>query len=487
MASAIRFTKIVATAGPATESEDRLRALLAAGCNVVRLNATHGTAEWRERTLARIRRIAKEMGLFVGVLLDLSGPKIRVDKISSNPLQLAPGDLVTIGRDQLPAGGPAFTTTYPAIVGDCRRGEKILLDDGAMRLAVEEASGEQLLCKVEVGGLLGPRKGVNLPGTAISSPALTAKDEVDLAWGLASGVDYVGLSFVRKPEDIVELRRRIDEADSRAKIVAKIEKPEALECIERIVELADALMVARGDLGVEMDLARVPLMQKRLTRLAIEAGKPVIIATQMLQSMIRLPQATRAEVSDIANAILDGTDAIMLSGETAIGDYPIEAVRVMDRIANLTEDHEREFAGWSVGRAVTPSRDDAAAGGPSEGFRTESALADGAARIARDIGAGAIVVLTHSGTTALAVSKQRPGVPIIAISDRLDTCRRMALYRGVFAVHHGEIIHAKDLRVRVSELLGDGKWVEAGSSVVIISGQFPDKSGSSDMLQIHRL
>jgi pyruvate kinase len=177
----------------------------------------------------------------------------------------------------------------------------------------------------------------------------------------------------------------------------------------------------------------------------------------------------------------------MLSGETAIGNYPVEAVRVMDRIANLTEDHEREFAGWSVGRAVTSSRDDSALGGSSEGFRTESALADGAARIARDIGAGAIVVLTHSGATALAVSKQRPEVPIIAISDRLDTCRRMALYRGVFAIHHGEIIHTKDLPVRVSELLGDGKWVETGSTVVIISGQFPDKSGSSDMLQIHRL
>ncbi|NIA21089.1 MAG: pyruvate kinase [Anaerolineaceae bacterium] len=431
MASAIRFTKIVATAGPATEADDRLRSLFGAGCNVIRLNASHGTAQWRERTLAQVRRIAKEMGLFVGVLLDLSGPKIRIDQLSSDPLQLEVGGTVTIAGRELPAGGAALATTWPAIVADCQRGEKILLDDGALRLVVEESGHGQLLCRVEVGGLLQMHKGVNLPGTAISAPALTAKDDRDLAWGLAAGVDYVGLSFVRRPEDIIELRRRIDQADSRARIVAKIEKPQAVEHIEKIIELSDAVMVARGDLGVEMDVAQVPLVQKRITRLAVEAGKPVIIATQMLQSMIRAPQPTRAEVSDIANAILDGTDAIMLSGETAVGDYPVEAVAVMDRIANLTENHEREFAGWAAGgRGATSGWDDTDSGGASESFRAETALADGAARIAMDIGARAIVVLTHSGATALAVSKQRPEAPIVAITDRLDTCRRMALYRG---------------------------------------------------------
>ncbi|MBN2583912.1 MAG: pyruvate kinase [Planctomycetes bacterium] len=680
MASEIRFTKIVATAGPATESEERLRSVFAAGCNVVRLNASHGTAAWRDDLLQRIRRVAGEMKLHVAVLLDLCGPKIRVATLSDDPLVLTADDVVTIGRHGLPEGAAkGFSTTYPAIVDDCRINETILLDDGALRLTVTAKAADRLTCRVAVGGRLLPRKGINLPETVISSPSLTAKDLEDLAWGLAAGVDYVGLSFVRCADDIVDLRRRIREAGSSARIVAKIEKPEAVADIERIVALSDAVMVARGDLGVEMDVAEVPLIQKRITRMAVRSATPVIIATQMLQTMIHLPYPTRAEVSDIANAILDGADAIMLSGETAVGDYPGEAVAVMDRIANLTEDHEKEFGAgrWrnadvarppsagdevdsfstsssqaaraeyrrnlpyyqvtgkplfvtfctkdrmvlpesvrdivlrhcvhdhgtryqlhgavvmpdhvhmvltplpdchgnpfgvgeimsgikgasshSVNRALgrhgtlwqeewfdrvlrsdentrvkveyvcqnpvrkslAPTADSypwlwrewiegremsvvPAEGGratqegislPAEGGRAtlegtpvlERALADGAARIAADVGARAIVVLTHSGATAQAVSKQRPDVSIVAISDRIETCRRMALYRGVFAVHHQEIIRSADLRSRVSQLLAEGKWVEPGSTVVIISGQFPDKPGSSDMLQVHRL
>ncbi|NLX58605.1 MAG: pyruvate kinase [Phycisphaerae bacterium] len=486
MASDIRFTKIVATVGPATEGMERLRALLDAGCNVIRLNASHGTPSWRTDVLARVRRAADEMHRHVAVLLDLCGPKIRVAALSADPLSLAAGDTVLIGRNSLPQGAVGFTSTYPAIVDDCRVNEAILLDDGAMRLTVTDIGPDALTCRVEVPGLLLPRKGINLPETAISSPSLTQKDLDDLAWGLAADVDYIGLSFVRRPEDISDLRRRIREAGSAARIIAKIEKPEAVADVERIIALSDAVMVARGDLGVEMDVAEVPLIQKRITRMAVRSATPVIIATQMLQTMIHQPYPTRAEVSDIANAILDGADAIMLSGETAVGAYPREAVAVMDRIANLTEDHEKEFGAPCPPAAPTPrpaSSDDDRQPMPP----LNRALADGAVRVATDVGAAAIVVLTHTGATALAVSKQRPGIPVFAVSDRLQTCRQATLYHGVIAIHHPDHIQTPDVRQRVTELLADGKWVEPGSTVVIISGQFPGTPGLSDILQVHRL
>jgi pyruvate kinase len=487
MASNIRFTKIIATAGPATESEDRLRTLFAAGCNVVRLNASHGTAAWRSAVYGRLRRPAADMQLHVGVLLDLCGPKIRVASLSSDPLPLVPDETVILGRHHLAPGAVGFTSTYPAIVDDCRVDEAILLDDGAMRLVVTGIDPDGLTCRVAVGGLLLPRKGINLPETSISSPSLTEKDLEDLAWGLAAGVDYVGLSFVRHSEDIIDLKHRIGEAGSAAQVVAKIEKPEAVADAERIVAVSDVVMVARGDLGVEMDVAEVPLIQKRITRMAVRSATPVIIATQMLQTMIQAPYPTRAEVSDIANAILDGADAIMLSGETAVGDYPAEAVAVMDRIANLTEDHEDELAVACRPTDETQPRPAMADAAQRAAGCLDRALADGAVRVAEDVQAGAIVVLTHSGATARAVSKQRPSVPIIAVSDRLETCRQMALCRGVFAVHHPEIIAPGNLRRRIGELLADGKWVEPGSAIVIISGQFPGTPGSSDILQVHRL
>ena len=301
------------------------------------------------------------------------------------------------------------------------------------------------------------------------------------------GVDYVGLSFVRRAADVVELRRRIAAAGSQARIVAKIEKPEAVADIGAIIGASDALMVARGDLGVEMDVAEVPLIQKRLIRLANAAGKPVIVATQMLQSMIAAPQPTRAEVSDVANGILDGADAVMLSGETAVGRYPVESVRMMDRIANLTEDHEQEFAARPERRPSPAASPESLTEEQAEWLLREKALADGAVRIAEDIRAAAIAVLTHSGATALAVSKRHPAVPVVAISDRVESCRRMALYRGVLAVWHEQIIAAPDVRSRVMEILAERKCVEPGAAVVIISGQFPGRPGSTDMVQVCRV
>jgi pyruvate kinase len=472
MASPIRLTKIVATLGPATESESHIRDLIDAGCNVVRLNASHNTTAWRQAVFDRVRKVSAETQRHVAVLLDLCGPKIRVEALSVEPLLLPEGEKVTLTDDGLHPEKRSFTTTWPGMLDDCKPGDRILLDDGAMALVVRRRDAEGLHCTITTGGTLELRKGVNLPDTTLSTPALTDKDLDDLAWGMEAGVDYVGLSFVRHPDDLKELQRRLTEGGCAAGIVAKIEKPEAVACIEEILAETDAVMVARGDLGVEMNVEEVPLVQKRITRLAIAAGRPVIVATQMLQSMIASPTPTRAEVSDVANSILDGTDAVMLSGETAVGRYAAESVAMMDRVANLTEDHARELAD------------------PAEGGRTtsiEHALANGAVVTARDIGAAAIVVLTHSGATALEVSCHRSDVPIVAISNRDDTCRRMALWRGVLAIHHPGLIGADDLTDRVSHLLAERKWVEPGATVVIISGQLPGKAGTSDSLRICRI
>lgn len=487
MASPIRLTKIVATLGPATESESQLRELLRAGCDVVRLNASHNSIAWREAALERVRRISAELGRHVGVLLDLAGPKIRVAEMSAEPLPLPQGETVVITRHGLSGGGRSFSTTLPAMIDDCRPGQRILLDDGMIELRVTERRDEALVCTVVTGGTLLPRKGINLPETRVSSASLTAKDMEDLAWGLRAGVDYVGLSFVRSAEELRDLRRRIAAAGSAAGLVAKIEKPEAVAAIEEIIAASDAVMVARGDLGVEMDVAEVPLLQKRICRLALEARKPVIVATQMLQSMIQAPQPTRAEVSDVANGILDGADAVMLSGETAVGRYPLESVRMMDHVANLTEDHEKDFADWAPGRLVRPMRLRDARDPATRGTALERGLARGAVITADDIGAEAIVALTHSGATALEISSRRPDIPIIAFSDREDTCRRVSLYRGVLAIYHPELVGLEDVPGHILPHLLERKWVEPGSTVVIISGQFPGTSGWNDMLRICRV
>lgn len=479
MASPIRLTKIVATLGPATESESHIRALIDAGCNVVRLNASHNTTAWRQAVFDRVRKVSAETQRHVAVLLDLCGPKIRVEALSVEPLLLPEGEEVTLTDDGLHPEKRNFTTTWPGMLDDCKPGDRILLDDGAMALVVRHRDAEGLHCTITTGGTLELRKGVNLPDTTLSTPALTDKDLDDLAWGMEAGVDYVGLSFVRRPDDLKELRRRLNEGGCGAGIVAKIEKPEAVACIEEILAETDAVMVARGDLGVEMNVEEVPLVQKRITRLAIAARRPVIVATQMLQSMIVSPTPTRAEVSDVANSILDGTDAVMLSGETAIGRYAAESVAMMDRVANLTEDHAREYV------AGPPSAEAAPTTCPCGSI--EHALANGAVVTAHDIGAAAIVVLTHSGATALEVSCHRPDMPIVAISNRDDTCRRMAMYRGVLAIHHGGLIGAENLVGRVSDLLAERKWVEPGAMVVIISGQLPGKAGTSDSLRICRI
>jgi pyruvate kinase len=451
-----------------------LPALLDAGVDVIRLNLAHGSHEVYSDIIARARKAVKERGRFVAVLTDLAGPKIRLAKVRQEPLTIDPGQELVFHRS--PGKGESvfdLATNYPAIVDDCRPGDPILLGDGMVRLEVKEKRSDCLIVSAVTPGVLTSRMGINLPKTVLTAPTITEKDWHDLDWALEQDVDYVGISFVRSADDVRVVKQRIEERKSQAQVVAKIEKPEAVEDIDAIISAADAIMVARGDLGVELDVAEVPIIQKDLIRRAGRAGLPVIIATQMLQSMIANPQPTRAEVSDIAGAILDGADAVMLSGETAIGKYPLAAVKMMDHIIDLTEDYAESLPESAA---------------PAERFgATEAAIARGARRIAADLDAKLIVALTHSGATALALSKQRLRTPILAVSDREDTCRRMMLYRGVRPVYHPRLIGEAELLAAVEEIASREKLVAAGDTVVIISGQFPGKPGGTDMLRVHRI
>ena len=467
-----RLTTIVATLGPACSDEETLGRLLDAGMDVARLNFAHGDHATHARTLQCLRRAADRCGKFVAVLQDLAGPKIRLRTPGGRALAVAAGAQVRLGRQaDDPAG--ALGTTYPALVDDAREGEPVLFGDGAVRMRIaEKHAGHLILCS-EDAGCLENEMGVNLPETAVSAPSVTEKDWRDLEWGLAHEVDYVALSFVRSAADVRAVRASIRKAGSTAHVVAKIEKPQALEEMDAILQETDGLMIARGDLGVEMDLARVPIIQKDLIRRAAAVGVPVITATQMLQSLIREPRPTRAEVSDVANAVFDGSDALMLSGETAVGRDPVRAVQTMDHIIDLAEDYA--LASRWPGPAAQTDRY----------VWAERAIVLGAARIAHDLGAGLVVALTHSGATALLLSKQWLAVPILAVSDRLDTCRRMALYRGVVPVHHPDIIGNENLASAVEGLARQRKLVDEGDRVIIISGQFPGRPGGTDTLRVH--
>ncbi len=469
---AARLTSIVATLGPTSSDERTLGRLVEAGMDVARLNFAHGDYETHGRTMQTLRRVAEDRGRFVAVLQDLAGPKIRLRTPGGKAVPVERGGRVRLGAD-LGAPAAGLATTYPGLVADAAVGQPILFGDGAVRMRVRQVASDHLVLESEDSGTLEDGMGVNLPETAIRTPSVTEKDWRDLEWGLARAVDYVALSFVRSAGDVQAVRRHVTEAGAAAHIIAKIEKPQALDDLDAILESADGIMVARGDLGVEMDVARVPIIQKDLIRRAAIAGIPVITATQMLQSMIRDPRPTRAEVSDVANAVFDGSDALMLSGETAVGCDPVRAVEMMDHIIDLAEDYA-QAARWP---------------GPAAGTDrytwSERAIVVGAAEIAHNLGVALVVVLTHSGATALLLSKPWLGVPILAVSDRVDTCRRMALYRGVLPVHHPEIIGNENLGEAVERLARERKLVDGGDRILIISGQFPGRPGGTDTLRVH--
>ena len=462
----IRRTKIVATLGPATGSESSIGALIQAGANVARINASHGTPEMRAEWISTVRRVADKAGLPIAVLLDLQGPRIRVGDLPA-PRELTPGQEVVFAPEAV-ARGDELPTTYDRLATDARVGSRILLNDGLLSVEVTGVDTPRVLGRVVDGGILTAHKGMNLPGVQVSAPALTEKDREDVQFGVKIGVDYLALSFVRRPEDIEELRQLVPDT---IKLVAKIEKATALDNLEKIVAVSDAVMVARGDLGVELPFEQVPLVQKRLISEANRQGKPVITATQMLESMVHAPRPTRAEASDVANAILDGTDAVMLSAETAVGQYPVEAVRAMDRIIREMERHPLRH------------RDERRAS-PGDAVHTEDAIAWGTFAVARMLKTPLIVTLTKGGFTSRKVAALRPPVPILAVTTEVATYRQLALVWGVIPVIVNQVPGYDAMLTVVRDLILKRQYAKAGDCIVMTAGVPWDVSGSTNLIKV---
>ncbi|MGH2517331.1 MAG: pyruvate kinase [Ktedonobacterales bacterium] len=476
----MRRTKIVCTIGPATSSEERLEQLMRAGMNVARLNFSHGTQSEHEVVIERVRTISARLGCAVAVLQDLQGPKIRTGTLQDGkPVMLVVGSHITITTRDITGNAQIVSTTYKALPQDVKTGDRILLDDGLLELRVLGANETDVQCEVVYGGELGEHKGINLPGVAVSSPALTEKDRDDLRFGVAQGVDYVALSFVRKPEDVHEAQQLIrqyiteiyGEKDERdIPLIVKIEKPEAVEHLDAILAVTDGVMVARGDLGVEMPLERVPVVQKQILRQANARGLPAITATQMLESMIHNPRPTRAEASDVANAILDGTDAVMLSAETSVGAFPVEAVRVMARIAAETE-------GSLPVRSQTTK--------PCASLA--QAVAVSAQTLADKASAPLIAVFTRTGASAQLISKERPRACIVAYTPFETVYRRLALWWGVTPRHSELMGSTEELIAWVDGELQREQLAAPGEEIVIMGGMPVAGRARTNFLKLHRI
>lgn len=469
-----RRTKIVCTLGPSSNTYERIMELALAGMNVVRLNFSHGTHDDHKKVIEHIRAVAQKIGYSLPILMDLQGPKIRVGHMTDGGQTIVAGEYVSLTPDTEVLGTPSvIPIDYPTLTKDARPGDTILLDDGLFEFRVVKTEGGIVTAQVINGGYLKSRKGVNLPGVKLSIPATSEKDIEDLEFGLSMGVDLVALSFVRSADDVQNLISRIRSANSNAGIIAKIEKPEALENFEEILEETDGIMVARGDLGIEVPSETVPLHQKRMIRACKAAGKPVITATQMLESMITNPRATRAESSDVANAVLDGTDAIMLSGETASGKYPIEAVKVMDKICRSIEKQTSSIymnldfrkPEWKEKQVV-------------------EALSYSCVRIAEDVNAKVIATITHSGTTARRIAKYRPKVPIVAFTESQTVRRQLNLVWGVQSVKLREIFDTDKSVQLMEEYLVQQGYVQKGDRIVIATGMPITQRGRTNMIKI---
>lgn len=464
-------TKIVATLGPSSESPEIVRSLINAGVNVFRINASHGTQEGIEQKIRTIRAISQELNLHVGILLDLQGPKIRLGTFEEGKCTLLTGSRFVITTEPIVGNAERASTTYPEFARDVRRGDRILLNDGACQLRALDTNGTAVSCEVVSGGEIGDRKGINLPGVKVSSPSLTKKDMSDLEFGLGLGIDFVAMSFVRTVTDVQRLRFFLDSKGVRLPVVAKIEKPEGVENLDSILREADGVMVARGDLGIEMALEKVPMIQKRMIRQARLQGKFVITATQMLESMIHNWNPTRAEVSDVANAIFDGTDAVMLSGETAAGRFPVEAARMMASIAAEAE-------------ADSVPRDPSEYNYSNEAS-TPEIIAYAAYRASSVAGARAIAVFTTSGSTARNVARFRPNVRIIAMTPEETTASQLSITYGVVPVLIEAGGSTDDMIARLERSLLDRKLIQPGERIVITSGQPIGVSGSTNLMKIH--
>lgn len=469
-----RRTKIVATLGPATSDEAQVEALVDAGVNVFRLNFSHGERSVHQANVERIRAIAAARGRSIGILQDLQGPKVRTSRFADGKVTLEPGATFTLTcDDDAPGDEHRVGVTYSGLCEDVKPNDTLLLDDGRLSLRVVRVEQSAIVTEVVIGGVLSNNKGINIPDADLSIPALTDKDVEDMAFGAELGVDWVAMSFVRSRDDLLLARHYMARSGSTAKLMAKIEKPGAVERFAEVLREVDGIMVARGDLGVEMPPERVPQIQKQLIRACLEAGKPVVTATQMLESMIGNPTPTRAEASDVANAIYDGTDAVMLSGETAVGRYPIEAVRMMARIARTVEADPRYSEAM---REHAPPPDDT----------TADAVSSGAVQISNALGAKLLVSFTSSGTTGARVARYRPAAPILAVTPSERVYRQLALTWGVIP-HMSHDISSTDEMVQVSaEAIGARDLVQAGERYVITAGVPFGMRGTTNMIRVER-
>jgi pyruvate kinase len=470
----MRRAKIVCTLGPATESYDQIKALVEAGMDVARLNLSHGGYAEHEDRYRRVRKAADETGRSVGILADLQGPKIRLGRFAEGPVLLERGDEFTITVDDIEGDQTICGTTYKGLTADVARGERILVDDGRVTLEVTDVEGPRVHTMVIEGGMVSDHKGLNLPGVAVSVPALSDKDIRDLRWALRTGADVIALSFVRSGRDMDDVLRIMAEEGRRVPVIAKIEKPQAVENLEDIVDAFDGIMVARGDLGVEMPLEAVPIVQKRAVKLARRNAKPVIVATQMLDSMIDNSRPTRAEASDVANAVIDGTDAVMLSGETSVGKHPIETVKVMSRIVAAAEED-------ILAAGLPPLTD-------SNKPRTQGgAVARAAAEMGDFLGASYLVAFTQSGDTVRRLSRYRSPIPVLAFTPEEDTRSQLNLTWGV-ETFLGPTVQTTDEMVQQvdEQLLRIGRC-KKGDVVVITAGSPPGMPGTTNMVRVHHI
>lgn len=466
-----RKTKIVATLGPASSNPEMLSNLLHAGADVFRLNFSHGSHEDHAKNIAMIRELETKTGRPIGILADVQGPKLRVGRFTGGAVTLVPGQSFRLDMNPTNGDSRRANLPHPEIIAAAQIGTHLLLDDGKLKLRITHVREDHLETVVITGGRLSDRKGVNVPDVQLPIPALTKKDREDIAFVLEHGVEYIGLSFVQRPEDVIEARELVGD---KAWLLTKLEKPQALDNLEAIMELSDAVMVARGDLGVELPPEDVPLAQKRIVLMARQMGKPVIVATQMLESMISAPTPTRAEASDVATAVFDGADAVMLSAETAAGQYPIEAVTIMDRIVARVEGDD----GW---RTMTDRRR------PEPEKTTSGAIAAAARQVAQTIDAKLIVALTTSANTALRVARERPTTTILGLTPHIQTARRLAITWGVHA-QVAPITHSMSETVNVATRLArTSGLVEPEHEIVIVAGMPFGKSGSTNALRVARV
>jgi pyruvate kinase len=457
--------------GPAVESPEKVKELIDAGMNMARLNLSHGSYEEHQARLDSVRNAAKAAGRPVAILVDLQGPKIRLARFKAGPHDLARGDIFTITVDEVEGTKERVGTTYKGLPGDCKAGDRILIDDGKVTVEVVEVKGNDVVTKVIEPGAVSNNKGINLPGVAVSVPALSEKDIDDLRWGLRAGADFIALSFVRSAEDIKDVHKIMDEEGIRVPVIAKIEKPQAVENLAGIVDAFDGIMVARGDLGVELPIEDVPLVQKQCIELARDMAKPVIVATQMLDSMITNSRPTRAEATDCANAVLDGADALMLSGETSVGEFAIEAVQTMARIIQKTEE-----GGLDRIRPIMTAP------------RTKGgAITKAATEVGAIVDAKYLVAFTQSGDSARRMSRLRSPIPILAMTPEVGTYNRLALSWGVESMLT-PVVGATDEMVKlVDTVIIDSGRAQLGDQVMIVAGSPPGIPGSTNAMRVHRV